>query len=181
MRTRLNTIGKTPPRPIRGLWRDRRGATAVEFALIAFPFFGLIMGCIELAIVLFAGVSLDLATAKVSRELRTGLATKATTSAVFITKVCNEMAWLGSDCTSKLRVDARTFTNFKLVTQAPDVIVDGKFANMQYTLGGSSQIQLVRVYYTWPMFSPLLKPGFGTLSGGETVLSSIIVFRNEPF
>ncbi|BBF80999.1 TadE/TadG family type IV pilus assembly protein [Asticcacaulis excentricus] len=153
----------------------------MEFALIAFPFFGLIMGCIELAIVLFAGVSLDLATAKVSRELRTGLATKATTPAVFITKVCNEMAWLGADCTSKLRVDVRTFTNFQMVTKAPEVIVDGEFVNMQYTVGGSSQIQLVRVYYTWPVFSPLLKPGFGTLSGGETVLSSIIVFRNEPF
>lgn len=181
VRTRLNKIGKTPPRPMKGIWRDRRGATAVEFALIAFPFFGLVMGCIELAIVLFAGVSLDLAAAKVSRELRTGMASKATTSAAFITKVCNEMAWLGSDCTSKLRVDVRTFTNFQMVTQAPDVIVDGKFAGMQYTVGGSSQIQLVRAYYPWPVFSPFLKPGLGSLSSGETVLSSIIVFRNEPF
>lgn len=181
VRNRLKKIGETCSRPMKGFGRDRRGATAVEFALIAFPFFGLIMGCIELAIVLFAGVSLDLATAKVSRELRTGTSDKATTSAIFITKVCNEMAWLGSDCTSKLRVDVRTFTNFQTVTQAPPVIVNGQFVNMQYTVGGSSQIQLVRAYYPWPVFSPFLKPGFGSLSSAQTVLSSVVVFRNEPF
>ncbi|MCA1935713.1 MAG: pilus assembly protein [Asticcacaulis sp.] len=164
-----------------GLWRDRRGSTAVEFAVIALPFFGLIMGCLELAIVLVAGVSLDLAASKVSRELRTGQSTKPTTSSAFITKVCAEMAWLGSDCTSKMRADVRTFTNFKMVTEAPNVIVNGEFTNLQYTAGGSSQIQLVRVYYPWRVVSPFMKPGLGALSSGEMVVSSTIVFRNEPF
>ncbi|MFN3805607.1 TadE/TadG family type IV pilus assembly protein [Asticcacaulis sp.] len=181
MRTLRNIARRRRQSAKAGFWRDRRGATAVEFALIAFPFFGMIMGCIELAIVLFAGVSLDLATTTVARELRTGVATKPTTAKVFITKVCAEMAWLGSDCTGKMQVDVRTFNNFKLVTQAPDVIVGGKFTNTQYTVGAGSQIQLVRVYYPWPVISPFMKPGLGALSTGEAVLSSKVVFKNEPF
>jgi len=181
VRTLPNITRKHRQRAKLGLWRDRRGATAVEFALIAFPFFGMIMGCIELAIVLFAGVSLDLATTKVARELRTGVATKPTSAKVFIKKVCAEMAWLGSDCTGKMQVDVRTFNNFKLVTQAPDVIVAGQFTTMQYNAGTGSQIQLVRVYYPWPVFSPFIKPGLGTMNTGEAVLSSKVVFRNEPF
>lgn len=181
MRTFRNIARRRRQSAKPGLWRDRRGATAVEFALIAFPFFGMIMGCIELAIVLFAGVSLDLATTTVARELRTGVAAKPTTPKDFITKVCAEMAWLGSDCAGKMQVDVRTFNNFKLVTQAPDVIVDGKFTNTQYNVGAGSQIQLVRVYYPWPVFSPFIKPGLGTMSTGEAVLSSKVVFRNEPF
>lgn len=181
VRSLLNRVGTVGSRPRAGLWRDRRGASAVEFALIAFPFFGLLMGCLELAIVLFAGVSLDLAAAKVSRELRTGVTSKAANATAFATKVCAEMAWMGSDCASKLRVDVRTFTNFSLVTQAPDVIVDGEFANLQYTVGGGSEIQLVRVYYPWKVFTPLLKPGFSTLGSGEAVLSTVVVFKNEPF
>lgn len=181
VRRLLNRVGTFRRRPKSGLWRDRRGATAVEFALIAFPFFGLLMGCLELAIVLFAGVSLDLATARVARELRTGLADKPANATVFATKVCADMSWLGSDCASKLRVDVRTFTNFSLVPQVPDVIVNGQFANLQYNVGTGSQIQLVRVYYPWKVFTPLLKPGFSSLSSGEMVLSTRVVFKNEPF
>lgn len=163
------------------LWRNRDGATAVEFALIAFPFFGLVMGCIELAIVLVAGVSLDLATAKVSREIRTGLVSKPVSANEFIAKTCAEMAWLGSDCTVKLRVDVRTFDSFKLVNQAPEIIVNGQFQNTSYQAGDGTKIQLVRAYYPWKVFSPFLQPGFTALSRGEMVITSSVVFRNEPF
>lgn len=168
----------------RSLWRDRQGATTVEFAIIALPFFGLIMGCIELAVVLFAGVSLDLATSKVSREIRTGIAGKPATAAVFKTKVCTEMAWMGvTNCEGKIQVDVRTYDNFNLVTKAPDPIATGelKASDMTYTVGEGTKIQLVRVYYPWKLFSPFVKPGLSSLKTGEAVLTSKVVFKNEPF
>ncbi|UDF03755.1 TadE/TadG family type IV pilus assembly protein [Asticcacaulis sp. AND118] len=173
---------KGPFRP--GFWRDRRGASTVEFAIIALPFFGLIMGCIELAVVLFAGVSLDLATAKASREIRTGMSSKPTSALAFKTKVCAEMAWMGTaDCLGKLQVDVRTYDNFNLVTNAPDPVATGelKGSDMTYTVGDGSKIQLVRAYYPWKLFSPFVKPGLSSLKTGEAVLTSKVVFKNEPF
>ena len=42
-------------KPLRRFRRDRRGSAAVEFALIATPFFALLFAIIETSIVFFAG------------------------------------------------------------------------------------------------------------------------------
>ena len=64
--------------------RDERGATAIEFALLALPFFTLIFAILETSIVFLAGQILDSAVQDASRKIRTGQAQKpATTSTSF--------------------------------------------------------------------------------------------------
>ncbi|WP_017932223.1 TadE/TadG family type IV pilus assembly protein [Robiginitomaculum antarcticum] len=55
----------------RGVHNDD-GAVAVEFAIIALPFFALLFGIIELAIIFFLNSSLEASTFEAARDIRTG-------------------------------------------------------------------------------------------------------------
>ncbi|ESQ78618.1 TadE/TadG family type IV pilus assembly protein [Asticcacaulis sp. YBE204] len=170
-------------RRLRALWRDRSGATAVEFAMVAMPFIMMIMACFELALIVLVSVSLDIATEKAAREIRTGITTSSTSIADFKKKICANISWLGSSCVGNLQVDVKTYDNFALAAQATSPVNNGAYdaSKMSYTIGGGSKIQLVRTYYQWKMFTPFLKNGMTTLSNGDAVLSSKVVFKNEPF
>jgi len=162
---------------------DRKGAVAVEFALVAFPLIFLLMACFELAMVIVLSVTLDHATDVTARQVRTGLLTQSnSTAASFVQKVCDNMGWLAATCPSSLHVDVQTYDSFAQVPTT-DLLKNGQFdtANFAYSIGGGSKIQLVRAYYEWPLFTPLLQAGLSTLSNKDAVISSKVVFRNEPF
>jgi hypothetical protein len=57
--------------------RDERGATVIEFGLVALPFFGLLFAIIETALVFFAGQALETAVSNAARLIRTGQAQSA--------------------------------------------------------------------------------------------------------
>ena len=162
---------------------DRKGAVAVEFALIAIPFIMLIFGCLELALFIIVSVLLDNATQSAAREIRMGILTGENSDATsFRQKICDNMGWVAATCMSDLQIDVETYDNFAMVDMAPP-IEDGEFeeANFSYDLGGSSQIQLVSAYYSYTLMTPLLNAGMSTLSNGDAVLTTQVVFRNEPF
>lgn len=168
---------------LQGFNRDQKGAAAVEFALIAGPLVFLICACIELALVILLSVSLDNATDVASRQIRTGIATTGNTSlSTFKQKVCDNMGWLSGSCMSSLKIDVTTYNNFSEIPTA-DLIKDGEFdeANFKFNIGGASKIQLVRAYYEWPLITPFLNAGLTTLSNKDAVITSKVVFRNEPF
>lgn len=163
--------------------RDRRGATAVEFALIAFPLIFMIFCCLELAVIILLQVSLDNATDLAARQIRTGILTQAnSTAASFRQKICGNIGWLESSCNSSLLVDVQTYESFAQVPTT-DLIKNGQFdsANFAYVIGGGSKIQMVRAYYQWPMFTPFLQGGMTALSNKDVVVTAKVVFRNEPF
>src|SRR4051812_34223221 len=66
----------------KAFWRANKGAAALEFAMIAAPFFALLGGVIELGLVFMAQVTLDNAMLTASREIRTGTNQSATTPAL---------------------------------------------------------------------------------------------------
>src|SRR5450755_3437152 len=78
----------------------RRGATAVEFGMLALPFFGLLCGVIEIGMIYVVATTLEDATDGVARQIRTGqLQTSgSSTAATFVNAVCAQMSWLGSNC-----------------------------------------------------------------------------------
>ncbi|MDI7776026.1 pilus assembly protein [Asticcacaulis sp. EMRT-3] len=169
---------------LRRRWRDdRRGAAAIEFALVAGPLIFMIMCCIELALVILLSVTLDNATDIAARQIRTGTTTAANSTATdFRQLICNNMTWLAGSCMASLQVDVRTYSNFSLVdTTSP--ILNGKMQGsvFAYQIGAGSTIQLVRAYYEWPLFTPFLKPGLASLANGDAVITATAVFRNEPF
>ncbi len=161
---------------------DRKAAAAVEFALIAAPLIFMICCSIEVGMIFLVSVTLDNATDVAARGIRTGLTTGGnTTQAQFVQAICNNMGWLASSCPSSLSVDVQTFSSFTAVTTVSSLVQNGKLLPPAYAVGGGSQIQMVRVYYDWPLFTPLMNPSLSTLANGDAVLTYKVVFRNEPF
>ncbi|GGZ20609.1 TadE/TadG family type IV pilus assembly protein [Asticcacaulis endophyticus] len=163
--------------------RDRKGSAAVEFALIAGPLILLIFGCLELALFIIVSVLLDNATQAAAREIRMGILTGENSDATsFRQQICDNMGWVAATCMNDLQIDVETFDNFTGVDLTPP-IVEGEFeeANFSYDLGGSSSIQLVSAYYSYSLITPILSSGMATLSNGDAVLTTQVIFRNEPF
>jgi Flp pilus assembly protein TadG len=174
-------------RHVRSLFRRfaaaRRGATAVEFALVAAPFLALMFGVLELGLVFMVSTTLDNATEAAARTIRTGQLQNGGGSAnSFKTAICDNMSWLGSSCSSKLYVDVRTFPKFANVTLT-DPTTGGAFDATKTTFvpGNGEDIVVVRAYYEWSLVMPLLNAGLGTLSNGKRLIYSTVTFRNEPY
>jgi Flp pilus assembly protein TadG len=163
----------------------RRGAAAVEFALVSIPFFALLFGIIEVGLIYFVATTLEMATNEAARDIRTGtLQGQATpeTVAGFKTLICNQLSWLGSSCTSNLFVQVQTFSSFATITQ-PSPITSGAMNqnNLSFTLGGPGDIVMVQAFYQWTVLAPALDNIGTPISGGKMLLSSTSVFRNEPY
>lgn len=161
----------------------RRGATAVEFALIAAPFLALMFGVLELGLVFMVSTTLDNATEAAARTIRTGeLQTTGGSANSFKTAVCNNMTWLGSSCSGKLTVDVRTFPKFADVSMS-DPVTDGAVdaSKTTFTPGNGEDIVVVRAYYEWTLITPMLNAGLANLGGTKRLVYSTVTFRNEPY
>jgi Flp pilus assembly protein TadG len=168
----------------RRLSRDRRGATAVEFALISVPMLILFLGLVELGMILLVSVTLETATEFTARDIRTGVfqMSGSNTRDDYKGKVCRNMSWLSGLCQTNLFVEAETFNTFAGAggsTPAATEPVDPDA--VCWSVGNPEDIVLVRTYFKWPIVTPLLKPMLMTASDGSRLLSTAKVFRNEPF
>ena len=159
--------------------RARDGATAVEFALIALPFFALLFGILELGLLFVLSTSLDNATNKVSRTIRTG--SPPASAAAFKQAVCNELGWLATDCTNNLFVDVDAFATFDQIVTPRPIDVNGVVRDGDYTTGQPEQIILVRVYYQWKLIAPLITKAVENVAGGKTLVTSTMTFKTEPY
>lgn len=177
------------------------GATAVEFAMVAFPFFLLIFAILEIAMVFMISTTLDASMTTAARTIRTGelqtgnaaLATPKTPAQLagdFKTQICANLGWLQGSCSTNLDVDVRTFTQFNNVDNSDPIQVTGSGASQTrtfnaaattFTPGGPQDIVLVRAYYHYQVLTPLLNPGLVELSNGQSLITTATVFRNEPY
>jgi len=165
--------------------KSRLGATAVEFAIIATPFFMLLFGILELGLLFMASTTIDAATLTASRNIRTGQMqiSGSNTAAGFKTDVCNAMSWLSSaDCAANLAVDVRTFASFGTITNSPPV-TNGAIdpTQLTYDPGVACSIVLVRVFYPYTLYTPLLDPGLPNLGPTQHLITSAAAFRNENY
>jgi Flp pilus assembly protein TadG len=164
--------------------KGRGGSAAVEFAMVALPFLMLICGILEISMIYLVSTTLENATSDVARQIRTGQLQTAggATSTTFISSICGELSWLGSSCTSNLFVDVRTFASFSSVTQ-PSPIQNGLINqnNLTFTPGTAGDIVLVRAFYQWKLFSPLIDQMSASLNGGSTLITATAAFKNEPY
>jgi Flp pilus assembly protein TadG len=181
MRSASNRLRRLAARFAEG----RRGAAAVEFALVSIPFFALLFGIIEVGLIYFVATTLEAATNEAAREIRTGqLQSQGTpaTPASFKTLVCNQLSWLGSNCSSNLSIQVQTFSDFQTITQ-PSPIVNGAIdpTKLAFSMGGPGDIVLVQSFYQWTVLAPALDQIGTPLTGGKMLLTSTAVFRNEPY
>lgn len=164
------------------LLRDRRGATAVEFGILALPFMALMGAIFESALCFLAGQVLDTAVADASRLIRTGQAQAAGYSqAQFLTQVCNRLYVL-FDCAG-LSIDSKVYTNFTSATTTMPIDTNKNFntSGFGFQMGGSSEIVVVRVYYQFPLHFNKLGLDLSNLASGKRLLAGVSAFRNEPF
>src|SRR5687768_15437920 len=104
--------GGAPARTVRRFARNRGGAAAIEFAIVAAPFFALLFAIMETALVFFAGQVLESAVGDAARMIMTGQAQKEGFSeARFKQEICDRAGGM-FDCSSGVAVDVRTYTSF---------------------------------------------------------------------
>jgi Flp pilus assembly protein TadG len=166
------------------LWRSRRGATAVEFALIAAPLIAIILAALQTAIVFFFDQALQSATQKTARQLMTGSAQTANmTQTQFNTALCGNLPSL-FQC-GKLMIDVQSASSFpnlntgnlNLTYNAQNQVTN----NFAYSPGGPGDIVIVRALYRWPVVGGPLGLNLSNQPDGSHLLIGTAVFKNEPY
>jgi Flp pilus assembly protein TadG len=173
---------------LRSLRRDESGATAIEFAMIATPFFALLFGIIQLGYRFFTAEALDTATAEAARTIMTGVTQSNVAvkdAATFRDQVlCSSTKRLlptYMDC-SKVVIDVRTITYSDSFSITASGLLTGTIAN-SYAPGAGGDMVVVRIAYGLPAVAPGLTGGGAiTVSGSDVYpLMGVAVIRNEPF
>lgn len=162
---------------------DRRGQTAVEFALIAAPFFFIIFGLMEISLIFIMSTVLEHAVSDSSRGIRTGQAQEAGFSEVeFRNAVCSKMFDL-MGCDSNLHIDVKRLNSFSAANLSSPLDSDGNFddSDFDFQPGNANDIVAVRVYYEWGLITPILSAPLANMANGKHLIQAATVFRNEPF
>lgn len=170
---------------------DDRGTAAIEFALIAPVFFGLLFAIIETGMTYFANLTLQNAVMDTSRLIRTGQAqTDGITQTEFRGTLCDKIKILMSCGSDRLKLDVRAFSSFGTAAFPPAIDPDtGTFSSDldRYETGSSSKatgatdIVLVRAFYNWPLYTPLFARYFSNMPDNGHLISASVAFRNEPY
>ncbi len=161
----------------------REGAAAVEFGIVALPFFFVIFAVLELGIIFLIDSMLESAIQQATRLVRTGQAQgSAITQAQFRSALCDAMNVFEGDCMDRTVVDVRRIPQFRN-PNPPNPIVDGVMdpSRTQFDPGGAGDLMLVRVWYEQPVITPMLSRSLTRLNSGSAVISVTTAFRNEPF
>ena len=170
--------------------RAEGGVTAVEFALVSVPLMMLVFGILELGLVMLVITTLDGATQTASREIRTGrfqtsLTQPDVSAAGFKALICSKMTWLSTQCSTQLVVEVQTFANFSALASAPPppaTYFDATHPTAPcFSPGQPGDIVLVRAYYNWKLFTPLLSVALDNTGAGTDRLLSTTAFLNEPY
>ncbi len=168
----------------RAFGRDERGAVAVEFGILALPFFAIIAAIMETAFFFLGSEILDSAVDTSVRLLRTGQAqSQGLTADQFERTICDRLYNL-FDC-DRLQIDVKTITNFASASFSAPLGEDFEWTDFEatkvYEPGDGSQIVSVRVYYKWPTLVDFFGFNLSNAGPGYRLMAAVRVFRNEPF
>ena len=170
--------------------RCRKGATAVEFALVATPFIALLVAILQTVLVFFAQRILDEVTEEASRYIMTGQAqTGGVTQTGFGNYLCtsaNTSSLVGALFTcSNIMINVQNYAAFASANTSTPTITynpNGTVSNnWSYNAGNAGDIVVVQVMYQWPVVLGPLSFNLGNLSNGNRLLISTAVFKNEPY
>ena len=173
-----------------GRWlHDSAGSTALEFSLVAIPFFFFVFAILGSSLYFFANSALEHGVQGAARKICTGEAKQAAaTVGDFRQSVCNE-AGAGIDC-KKLRVLIQSDASWANIT--PQGCLDGNNALVDSTgsieelvsdySGDASFVALITVCYEWDLAKTFsfLQLGKGSNGSGPAVMQASSAFRIEP-
>lgn len=171
-------------RLVRRFRRDRRGATAVEFAMIAPMFFGSLFAIMETGTLYLRVTALETGVEDAKRVTLTGQLANAGAApqqlSAFKAAFCERVSWLIS-C-SDVKFDVRAFTVFGDAAM-PNPVKGGVFdpSNLQFDPGKPCQIVVIRAYYEVSSITALIRNDVSQLSNGKVLLVGSAAFKNEPY
>jgi Flp pilus assembly protein TadG len=169
-------------RLLRRFRRNRSGATALEFAIVAPVFLVLLFAILETALMFFASQVLETVTQEAARMILTGQAQNANyTQQNFKTYVCNQIPAL-FNC-NNIAVDVQSYNSFSQITFPNQIDANGNFdgSNLGYNPGGAGCTVVVRVFYPWQLFVTGLGYNIANMSSNQRLLIASAAFKNEPF
>jgi Flp pilus assembly protein TadG len=169
---------------------DRRGSTAIEFAMLAVPFALLVFAILE-SCISFAGQEVMAnVTDDVARQLRTGQIKRAdVTEAKLKAMICSRLEiMVAKDCPGLL-VDLREYPTFADAAKASFKIQDGDIVLTQGTNaetftvapGLAASKNMLRVFYKWPVMTDFMAKSMANLNEGKTLHFASVTWQNEPF
>lgn len=161
---------------------DANGAVALEFAMIAIPFFALLFIVLNSAFMMFCNAVVQGAVATAARQIQTGQFQNTDTNCPptsnsaltqFESSVC--AGTMGQLPCGNIIYDVRTFASFSAISlPAP-----GGSTQYCFNTGGTGAIVAVRVIYNWPT---LVQPLTALLGApNSTQIQYTIITKNEPF
>lgn len=167
--------------------RDERGVTAVEFGILALPFFTIILAIFQTAMLFLATQVLDSAVEDASRRVRTGEA-QSYTPTQFRDYMCDYTFGL-IDCT-QLQIQSKILTSgFGAASNAtiPQTCTtttcswDTTWPGYASGSGTCRAVMQLTVYYRYKLF--LVLPYFNLKNQPDDyrLISAMRVFRNEPY
>ncbi len=178
-----------PLRTARAWVANRKGSTAVEFAIVAPILLALIFSIFEAGWYFFVTTSVQQATGNAARLIRTGQAQNGDMSAdAFFDEICGVVSAFG-DCEDKLTIDISKFSDFAALANDLSEPVcrdrdDPSIAGAQYTtgdFGAQRDIIRVRICFLYEPINPGLGLNLAQTAHGERKIVSVSIFRNEPF
>lgn len=178
----------------RTLGRDDQGAVAIEFGLLAIPFFILIFAIIETAMTFFAQQVLESAVQDASRYIRTGQSQVDWDTAKFRKAIC-DASYGFIQCNDRLVISVTPMANFdaaakaiqKPVSDECTVLVAPDDTKCKWTVteayndGKGNDVIIAQAFYKWPTMINLPWFSLANQAGGNRLLSAVRVFKNEPF
>ncbi|MBY0564185.1 MAG: pilus assembly protein [Hyphomonadaceae bacterium] len=169
-------------RTLRRFGKARDGTAAIEMGLIAVPFFTLLVGLAEVSMVGFMQTTLNNAVDERAREIRTGQAQQnGVTLDELKDSICQDIRGLLSvDCEANLFIDVDVYDSFVAAAAGPNPLANG-LQDGGFEPGAPSEIVVVRAFYRWSVMTPLFEGILANTSGGDRILVSTMMFRNEPY
>lgn len=169
---------------IGGFARDDRGATIIEFAIVAAPFIALLLAVVQTSLVMFTQQVLETSTEKSARFVLTGGAQLAgLTKSTFKQKVCSSLP--GNVKCADLLVDVRVASNFDESKVGRDGIEFDSLGNINdtttYQPGNSGDIVVLRLIYPAPVVAGPLGFDLSNMRGGRHLLVATAIFKNETY
>lgn len=184
------------------LAKDEDGAVAVEFGILAIPFFAIILAIFETALTFFAQQVLESALQDSTRYILTGQSQAQSLNwdqTKFRQAICSRTFGLfacnGTEAsTDQLWVKVAPITKFsdaaaqiakpignECTPLATDMSKCDWSAAEAYDDGKGSDVIIAQAYYKWPTIIDVPWFNLANQAGGKRLLSAVRVFKNEPF
>ncbi|MBU0800811.1 MAG: pilus assembly protein [Alphaproteobacteria bacterium] len=161
--------------------KNNEGTTAIEFAILAIPFYLFLIAIIEVALLLANTSILEGAAQDAARLVRTGNIQQnvADPEEAFLAAICDHAIIM--DC-NLVQYNVTTLDSFDDAAEsAATYDEDGNMEDTGFVVGGSGDIVMIRVSYLYPLMTPLIGRFFSNYPGNRRLLMSTVVLQTEPY